>query len=134
MINNMKQMTPIAGLIIIALAVGGCSIFSSDDDEIKLAGKEDVYAGIYSQGIEDSSFKPCIAQNEVWKLINIEDTSFIRQIIKFKENPVYVKLKGVPSEKGEFRGFFMTYDRQFTVQKVVHIGSLQENGCPLPIH
>lgn len=112
----------------ICLLISSCGIFENDDADI-VAGVEDVYAGIYTQGIEDSNFNPCIDQDESWQLVEIEDTTFIAQLQEVNENPVYMELRGTPSEKGEFQGIFATFDRQFTVNEVVRVTSQAENEC-----
>lgn len=118
----------LAVLFLLAGGLTSCSFFSGSDD---LAGQAGVYAGVYIQGIEDSFFEPCIA-DEVWSLVEIAGTTFIPQVtalVERGENPMYVQLRGVPSERGEYRGFFATYDREFSVETVEEVRVLREGDC-----
>lgn len=117
------------GLLILSmsLSVYSCSIFGGDDREI-VPGVEGMYTGIYSQGIEDSIFNPCIDQEESWVIFS-EDPAIFSQIREAEGNPVYLELRGTPSEKGEYQGFFVTYDRKFEIKEVVEAKSLEERRC-----
>lgn len=118
---------PILFCLAICLLFSACEILKNDSEDV--GGKMDIYAGIYTQGIEDSNFNPCFNQDESWQFLEIKDTAFVEKIMGVEGNPIYMEIEGTPSSKGEFQGFYATYDRQITVEEVVAVGSLQENGC-----
>lgn len=124
-----KIRIPLSGLLLLLMSflVYSCSIFGSDDQEI-VPGVEGTYTGIYSQGIEDSDFNPCIDRDESWQL-NSEDPAVFSKINEAEGNPVYVKLRGIPSEKGEFMGFYVKFDRQFEVKEVIESKNLNKKNC-----
>lgn len=114
--------------LIISLIFSSCNILDKNSSG-DIAGKTDTYAGIYTQGIEDSNFNPCFAQEESWQFVEIQDTSFAKKVLKLGENPIFMRLKGTPGRKGEYKGIYATYDRQVKVEEVVGVGTLQEKGC-----
>ncbi|MBN2733168.1 MAG: hypothetical protein JXR26_12125 [Balneolaceae bacterium] len=114
-------------ILLMSLLIYSCSIFGGDDPEI-VPGVEGTYTGIYSQGFEDSDFNPCIDRDESWQLSS-EDPAAFSKINEAEGNPVYVKLRGIPSEKGEFMGFYVMFDRKFEVKEVLFSKSLNEKNC-----
>lgn len=93
-----------------------------------------VYAGTYSQGIEDSFFSPCV-KNENW-LIKAEDEAIdsvfaarVLKVLALGANPMFVRLQGVPSLHGNYQGIFMRYDREFAVLGVIEVRPLRANDC-----
>jgi hypothetical protein len=112
----------------LSLGTTACGVLG-DGGTYDPAGNEGVYAGVYTQGIEDSWFEPCYLKDEVWKIVVIEDTTFFSRLSEVGENPVYVELRGTPGEAGEYSGFFATYDRKFVSQKIEKAGSLKKNRC-----
>lgn len=95
------RLTPV---LLIALIAGSCTLLSSDQDRI--ANKEDLYEGVFEPGIEDYRFRPCANLNESWMFSQNTETRFYQQLWDVRnetEEPlgnVYLRLKGVPSEKG----------------------------------
>ena len=90
-------------------------------------GGTDVCRHLYP-GNEDSNFNPCIDREESWQL-NVQDTTFGTKLQKANGNPVYIKLRGVVSTKGEYRGFFAVYDRRFEVEEVIEVTSTKRKHC-----
>lgn len=116
-------------LSFIYLVTPSCDLINGGKIDL-IAGEEGVYSGIYSQGIEDSSFKPCIAEDEVWQITEIQDTaSFYSGLREATSNPIYMELRGVPSKRGDYRGFFMSYDRKITVIEAVTVKDLEDKDC-----
>ena len=122
----MKRLHPL--LFTCCLTLASCSFFPDDGGDPLEPG---VYAGLYSQGIEDSDFKPC-GIDENWMLVADDSTFtvFIQQMAAVQfENPTYVRLRGTPSRRGTYKGFFMTYDRRFTMTGVAEVRGRQEEEC-----
>lgn len=114
-------------LLLLSTVVYSCNVLAGGDGDIK-PNVERTYKGIYTQGIEDSSFNPCINREESWRL-TINDDSFYKKLSAVGENPVFVKLRGIVSEKGRYQGFFVTYDRTFEVNEVIEVTSTNKNKC-----
>ncbi|MGD8749448.1 MAG: hypothetical protein PVI44_13370 [Balneolaceae bacterium] len=127
--KRFKYYCPMLLLPLLCIWAFSCSIFGGGGGGEPSPGVEGIYEGIYTQGFEDSSFQPCLVKDEVWKLVEIEDSTFFSGLQKVGENPVYMKLKGIPSEKGGFLGFFVKYDREFSVQKVLRVASSNTINC-----
>lgn len=115
-------------LIFIVLLLSSCSHFSHDEDPI--AGVEDIYEGIYYQGIEDSWFKPCIEPEKHWVFTDTPDSFnqiLLDEYIHKGIQPVYMKLRGTPLKKSKLKGFFITYDRGFKMDDLIEIREAQQN-------
>lgn len=112
------------------LLFGSCDLLSGDSGIA--SGRTGVYAGVYSQGIEDSVFEPC-GLDEEWKIIGFDaDTTFGQRIwerVEEGENPMFVRLRGTPTERGHFDGFFVTYDREFALKDALEVRPLAERNC-----
>ncbi len=98
------------------------------------ASEPDVYQGIYVQGFEDSPFEPC-GRSEKW-LIAVGDTAAMQhfrervlEVLKQGNNPMYARLRGTLSPKGEFPGNFITYDRILELSEVLEVRVIQEGDC-----
>ena len=94
----------------------------------------DVYEGVFSQGFEDSPFEPC-GRSEQW-LITTGDTTAMRifreqvfDVLRAGSNPMYARLHGTLSPKGEYPGIFITYDRQLELTEVLDIRPLRGLDC-----
>lgn len=111
------------------LGINSCNLVGDDSHAI-IPGKEEMFSGIYTQGIEDSTFEPCINLDERWRFSEIQDTaSFFSGLRNAEENPVYMEIRGVPTSNGEYQGFFLVYDRQINVKEVLSVTSLQDKDC-----
>lgn len=123
----------ICGFVLIVTS--SCNLFSKNDvnDQDNIANIEDVYDGIYIQGFEDSWFEPCIAMDESWRPL-FTDTTFAQlqeglagDLLSSKP---FIRAKGVPSEKGEYQGWFALYDREFEIKEIVEVRqSESDDGC-----
>lgn len=113
--------------VAISLLFNACSIFGGDNREI-VPGVDGTYTGIYSQGFEDSIFNPCIDRDESWQLIS-EGPNVFNKINEPEGNPVFIELRGIPSKKGEYKGFYVTFDRKFEVKEVIESKSLDKKDC-----
>ena len=98
------------------------------------SASEQVYEGVYSQGIEDSTFEPC-GRSERW-LIAAGDTAAVRDFVRRaydeaqqRHNPMYARLRGILSSKGSFPGFFVTFDRTLELTEVLEVRAIQESDC-----
>lgn len=130
-----KQFLPI---LLFGIILTTCDLFGGSDVD-NLAGRNDVYPGVYTQGVEYGFFKPCIAEDEIWGFLPAtenEVSSFIRKTWESELNPVYVELKGVPGKKGEFADNLpenvccsITYDRQFILEETIFVEKKQEKEC-----
>ncbi len=122
------------GLIISSAgAVVSLILFVSCDNDPVSPGHAAIYAGSYSQGIEYSIFKPC-AVGEAWMITFASDEVASRFMMRVLEvvgssNPMYTSLRGVPSEKGSFKGIFVTFDRQFEVTEILDAHELTLDDC-----
>ena len=112
----------------LCLVLNACALVDGSKSE------PDVYEGIYSQGVEDSTFEPC-GRSERW-LIAAGDTAAVRDFIRraFDEmqqghNPMYARLRGTLSSKGSIPGFFVTFDRTLEVTGVLEVRAIQEGDC-----
>lgn len=109
-----------------------CGLLSGDHDSI--AGKEDIYAGIYTQGIEDSWFRPCLNPKESWLFTEVSDTTFYptlfdkRKSLNYLHHEFYMELRGVTTKKGEYRGFFVTHERGFEIKELIEMRVAKESG------
>ena len=125
----MKYLPP--GLVLplaLCMTLTACNLLIDDSDDPL---EPSVYVGLYSQGIEDSVFRPC-DRDENWMLVADDSTFtvFIQQMAAVQfENPTYVRLRGTPSQRETYKGFFMTYDRRFTMTDVVEVRRPQEEDC-----
>ncbi|MGI9175508.1 MAG: hypothetical protein ACR2GR_09355 [Rhodothermales bacterium] len=117
-------------LLACCLTLASCRFFTESEPDVH-PGTPGVYAGLYSQGFEDSVFRPC-GIDEDWKLVGDDSTfsDFSRRSAEaLAENPAYVRLRGTPSRRGTYEGFFVTYDRQFTMTDVVEVRGRREGDC-----
>lgn len=115
-------------VILLFLPLSGCGLFGDDDG---LAGRRAVYEGTYSQGIEDSVFEPCDAPDESWR-IDADDTAFydsVRVELGRSGNPMHIRVRGIPSEKGSYEGIFATYDRRFALIETLSVRELRGTDC-----
>ncbi len=119
-----------AVVLVIGMMGSGCDWISSDSAVVP--GRSGVYAGPFSQGIEDSVFDPC-GREEVWKIVGFDaDTTFGRRVweqLRAGENPMFVRLQGIPTARGAFEGIFVTYDREFALEEALEVRPLQETDC-----
>lgn len=111
------------------LLLSSCGLLNNDDDPI--AGVEDVYEGIYYQGIEDSYFVPCIDQEAIWGFDEVPE-SFYETLFEelFKNEgirPLYLNITGTPTKKGKYNGFFISYERTLNVKELNEIRQAREN-------
>lgn len=124
--------------LLLAALVGslaGCSLFGTDDVFPGDAENEvGIYEGRFAQGFEDSPFEPC-GLDETW-LITFEGDDavgrdFIERVtaVTRHANPMYVRLRGVPSPKGEYPGIFISYDRRFTLVEVLEVRAPRIGDC-----
>jgi hypothetical protein len=115
-----------------------CGLVNGNHDGI--AGKEDIYAGIYSQGIEDSWFRACINPKESWLFTEVSDTTFYptlfdkRKSLNYSHHEFYMELRGVPTKKGEYRGFFVNHDRGFEIKELIEMRVAKESGIDCANH
>jgi hypothetical protein len=127
----MPRLLGVSVLLLSALLMGACDLLSDGDPRVEV-GEPGVYVGTYSQGIEDSVFEPC-GLDERWKIVAFDaDTTFGRRIwerVEEGENPMLVRLRGTPTERGTFEGFFVTFDREFTLQEALDVQPLQGSNC-----
>lgn len=118
-------------LLVWALLAGACDLLSDGDPRVE-PRERGVYVGTYSQGFEDSVFEPC-GLDEAWKIVAFDaDTTFGRRIwtlVEEGENPMFVRLRGTPTERGTFEGFFVTYDREFVLQEALDVRALGDTDC-----
>lgn len=120
-------------LLLLGVGLAGCSLFG-EDATVFVPGETAIYEGHYAQGFEDSPFNPC-GSDEQW-LITFEPEEPVG--VAFRErvaatlreaNPMYVRLRGVPSAKGKYPGIFETYDRQFTLLEVLSVRAPRAGDC-----
>lgn len=118
------------GLFLLIVFTISCnSLDGSERDD--LLNREDIYQGIYLQGIEDVWFKPCKKHTEVWKpILTIEMVQTINPIL-FENWPanLYLTVKGTPTKKGEYKGFFTRYDREIEVIKIMDLQATKSDDC-----
>ena len=125
----MKSLWAYLIALALCLALPACALFDSSDDDDALEAA--VYEGIYSQGIEAGMFEPC-GRDEVWNITTIDVNvirDFIDRVRAVEDNPVYARLRGVLSPKGEYVGNFITYDRQLDLTETLEVRSVQESDC-----
>ena len=123
-------------LIVLLGSLAGCSLFGTDDAFSGDPGDEvATVEGRFTQGFEDSPFHPCGYSGEQWLIIYEPDDPVGRA---FRErvtstlgeaNPVYVRLRGAPGEKGRFPGFFIEYDRKFRLTEVLEVRAPRAGDC-----
>lgn len=121
--------SPLLLIVVLVVPLSGCGLFEDDTDG--LAGRRAVYEGTYSQGIEDSVFEPCDAPNESWR-IDADDTAFydsVRAELGRSGNPMHIRVRGIPSEKGSFEGIFATYDRRFELIETLDVRERRATDC-----
>jgi hypothetical protein len=113
--------------IISLLILASCGLQNSSPDEI--AGKEDIYTGIYSQGIEDAWFRPCLNMKESWLFAEVSDSTFYPALSDNRNgfDPLYMELRGIPTEKGKYPGIFTTHNRGFEIKEMIVIREAGEN-------
>ena len=99
-------MTRVLLFLGLVFLVGGC------DNALD----EGVYAGIFLQGFEDSTFSPC-GSDEVWQLDMDEGPFAAFREAQERYGPhLYIEARGVPSAKGRYPGIFIEFDRVFDVE------------------
>ena len=119
---------------LLCFTLTACTLIDPNETSFDaLAGERAVFEGRFTQGFEDSIFKPC-GQDEAWFLTADSTTlrTFIRQsadALGQSGNPVYARLQGTLSLKGEYPGIFITYDRTLTVTEVLDVRPLRTNDC-----
>lgn len=128
--NSVKSYSLILmGLCVFALMISSCNLIGNDDKSGKYG--KDVYDGIYLQGIEDSWFVPCVNVDESWKPI-FTDESFtpVWNALNDSESyKLYIRVRGIPSKKGDYKGFFAEYDREFEIFEVLEARESDSGKC-----
>lgn len=109
--------------ILVLLLLSSCGLLNSDRDTDPIAGKEDLYIGIYQIGFEDTWFYPCYNQEESWLFSEVSDTTFYTTLNENRNglDPIYMEVRGIPSKKGEYQGFFAIHERSFEVKELIEI-------------
>lgn len=117
------------GLSLFVVLTSSCNLIGHDDKTGKYG--EDVYDGIYLQGIEDSWFVPCVNIEESWKPQFTESTfdAVWEALAEAETYKIFVRARGIPSEKGKFRGFFAEYDREFEIIEVIEARASDSGKC-----
>lgn len=121
---------PLIYLIILALGLmlPACALIDSTENE------PDVYEGTYSQGFEDSPFEPC-RRSERWNIITGDTTAMqdfrdrVVAVLNQGSNPMYARLRGTLSPKGQYPGIFITYDHQLELIEVLEVRALRASDC-----
>ena len=117
-------------LLVFIVLLGGCTM--SEDPLVLDPMTLQVVEGLYQQGIEDSTFEPCQLE-EVWQITADDEVwqEFMPRVAEALNNgsPVYVRLEGIPSVKGEYQGFFITYDRIFEMKDVLNVRARSSGDC-----
>ena len=113
-----------------SLTLAACSLVEGEEGVLTA----DLYEGVYSQGIEDSTFEPC-GRDEVWQ-IEFDDEAVTRvfidqvsEVIRQGENPMYARLRGTLSPRGQYPGIFIVYDRELTIIDTEEVRPLQDSDC-----
>lgn len=118
----------ICGFVLIVTS--SCDLFNNDQKVV--ANKEDVYDGIYIQGIEDSWFEPSIAEDESWKPLFTDSTfaPVFEVLADGSSNKLFIRARGVPGKKGEYKGWFAQYDRKFKIKEIVEVRQSESDEYP----
>jgi hypothetical protein len=114
--------------VALCLALSACTLVNDGESD------PDVYEGFYAQGIEDSVFEPC-HRDEVWQITEGDEAAVQRFLdrvfdeIRAGHNPVYARLRGVLSPRGQIPGFFVTYDRTLELTEVLDVRTIRGDDC-----
>lgn len=118
--------TATLSLALFAPLLTGCS--SSVDDP-------STYEGLFSTGFEVVSFTECGASENWWLVTEIgseaaAESLFTQyhQLTTEAYQPVFVRLKGTPTEKGEY-GHVGAYSREFFLSEVIEVRAPASGEC-----
>ncbi|MFC2085744.1 hypothetical protein ACFLRO_00875 [Bacteroidota bacterium] len=114
-------------IVVLVISLSGCSLFDG-----RLGGRTDVYVGQMSFGFEEAAFRPCNTREQWWitggDVVGELQSRYNDLGVAWYE-PVYAKLKGDKSGKGEY-GHLGAYEREFDVSDVIEIRLLEQGECP----
>ena len=112
---------------VLAVSLSGCSLFDG-----RPGGRSLVHVGQMSFGFEEAAFRPCNSDEQWWitggDVVGEMQSRYNDLGVAWYE-PVYAKLKGDRSRKGQF-GHLGAYQREFDVSDIVEIRLLEQGECP----
>ncbi|PWN07541.1 hypothetical protein [Rhodohalobacter mucosus] len=119
-------------LIFIAGLLQSCGVLNSDDGPP--VNTEVGFEGIYVQGFEDSGFQSCEYEEPTWKPV-FNEHSF-NQLQEFWEKrdqnggpQTRLRITGILSSKGTYRGIYVTYKREIQILDILEIEYTEDADC-----
>jgi hypothetical protein len=129
LLTRFKKPRLVGWLLVFAIGattITGCSLFGDI-----FGGDDDKYVGTVSFGFEEVSFRPCGRTEQWWMTggeIIAELQTQYNDLGVNQYEPVYARLNGEPSEKGEY-GHVGAYQREFEVTRIVEVRLLSDGEC-----
>lgn len=123
-----RPLAPFAGLLLLGLALTtpSCALLDGNG--------EHTYEGFYNAGFEVSAFIPCGSEEAWWITFHgnssagQEFSDRYAQLIDEEYEPIYVRLRGVRSDKGAY-GHLGGYAREFELLEVIEMRHRREDDC-----
>ena len=119
-------------LLLCAGLLQSCGVLRSDDGPP--VNTEIEFEGVYAQGFEDSGFQSCDYDEPVWKPV-FNENSF-GQLQEFWENRdsnggplTRLRIVGVVTRKGTYRGIYVTYNREIQILDILDIEYTDNTDC-----